>query len=73
MEATIFNPTQLHLLKMFSYAKNEDSLDEIKKALTAYFSKKVEDEMDELWEIGEWDDKKNESILKEHLRTSYRD
>ena len=73
MEATIFNPTQLHLLKMFSYAKNEDSLDEIKKALTAYFSKKVEDEMDELWEIGEWDDKKNESILKKHLRTSYRD
>ena len=67
MEATIFNPTQLHLLK------NEESLDEIKKALTAYFSKKVEDEMDELWEIGEWDDKKNESILKEHLRTSYRD
>ena len=63
MEATIFNPTQLHLLKMFSYAKNEDSLDEIKKALTAYFSKKVEDEMDELWEIGDWDDKKNESIL----------
>ena len=40
MEATnnhvMLNPTQLHLLKMFSFAKNEESLEEIKLALTAY-------------------------------------
>lgn len=28
----------------------------------------VEKEMDTLWESGEWDDKKNEAILSEHLR-----
>ena len=57
MEATnnhvALNPTQLHLLKMF------------------YFAKRVEDEMDALWESGEWNQEKNEAILKEHLRTSY--
>ena len=75
MEATnnhvALNPTQLHLLKMSSFAKNEESLEEIKLALTAYFSKRVEDDMDTLWESGEWNQEKNEAILKEHLRTSY--
>ena len=75
MEATnnhvALNPTQLHLLKMFSFAKNEESLEEIKTALTVYFAKRVEDEMDALWESGEWNQEKNEAILKEHLRTPY--
>lgn len=65
------NPTQLHLLRLFSFAKNEESLNEIKIALTAYFARKVEDDMDALWENGEWDQEKNEAVLKEHLRTPY--
>lgn len=28
--------------------------------------------MDALWDSGEWNDEKNEEILKEHLRTLYR-
>ena len=71
MNNITLNPTQIHLLRMFSYAKSEDSLNEIKKALTTYFAKIVEDEMDNLWESGEWDQEKNEAILKEHLRTNY--
>ncbi|MBQ8608197.1 MAG: hypothetical protein IJ417_08440 [Bacteroidaceae bacterium] len=65
------NPTQLHLLRLFSFAKNEESLNEIKMALTAYFAQKVEEDMDALWESGEWDQEKNEAVLKEHLRTPY--
>ena len=40
-------------------------------ALTAYFAQKVEEDMDALWETGEWDQEKNEAVLKEHLRTPY--
>ena len=65
------NPTQLHLLRMFSYAKDEASLRDIKDALATYFAQKVEQEMDELWDSGEWNQEKNEAILKEHLRTPY--
>ena len=65
------NPTQLHLLRLFSFAKNEESLNEIKMALTAYFAQKVEEDMDALWETGEWDQEKNEAVLKEYLRTPY--
>ena len=71
MEATVLNPTQLHLLKMFSFAKTEEDLMEMKKALSVYFAKRVEDEMDALWEQGAWNDEKNEAVLKEHLRTPY--
>lgn len=71
MNNITLNPTQLHLLRMFSYAKDEESLDEIKKVLTSYFAQKVEEEMDHLWETGEWDQEKNEAILNEHQRTSY--
>lgn len=67
-----FNPVQLHLLKMFSYAKTPSALEDIRKALSAYFAKRVEDDMDALWDSGEWDNEKNENILKEHLRTPYK-
>ena len=37
-----------------------------------FFAKHVEDEMEALWESGEWDNEKNENVLKEHLRTLYK-
>ena len=68
MKSEPFNPVQLHLLKMFSYAKGERALEEIRKSLTAYFAQRVEEDMDKLW-----DEDKNEAILKEHLRVPYND
>ena len=73
MNNVALNTTQLHLLKMFSFAKSEDTLFEIKKALSAYFAQKVEEDMDRLWEEGLWNQEKNESVLHEHLRTPYAD
>ena len=33
----------------------------------------VDEEVDKLWESGQWDNEKNEAVLKEHLRTPYKD
>jgi hypothetical protein len=71
MEATVFNPMQLQLLRMFSYVKTDSQMNEIKEVLSDYFFKKVEEGMDALWESGEWTKEKNEAVLKEHLRTPY--
>ena len=71
MKSEPLNPVQLYLLKMFSYAKDERVLEEIRKSLTAYFAQRVERDMDKLWDEGLWDQDKNEAILKEHLRTPY--
>ncbi len=48
----------------------EESLNEIKMALTAYFAQKVEEDMDALWETGEWDQEKNEAPLGMPYRIS---
>lgn len=69
---TALNPTQIHLLKMFSYAKDPKSLEEIRSALMDVFAKRVENDMDALWDSGKWNDEKNENLLKEHLRTPYK-
>ncbi len=68
----VLNPTQLHLLKMFSFAKDSESLEEIRVALMDVFAKRVEKDMDDLWDSGKWDNKKNEAVLCEHLRTPYK-
>lgn len=67
MKTTAFNPAQLHILKMFSYAKTEESLDDLKKALSAYYAKLIDKDMEQLWESGLWDDEKNEGILAEDI------
>ena len=52
MAVAALNPTQLHLLKMFSYARTDSALSDIKDALTKYFADKVDEEMDKLWDEG---------------------
>jgi hypothetical protein len=47
-------------------------MEEIRVALMEVFAKRVEDSMDALWESGEWNNEKNENVLKEHLRTPYK-
>ena len=70
-QTTVFNPMQLQLLRMFSYAKTEEQMREIKAALSDYFFKKVEEGMIALEENGQWSKEKNEEIMKEHLHAPY--
>ena len=59
-----FNATQLHLLKMFSYTKTEQTLQDLKKLLRDFYIQQVEKEVDK-YPI-------DDQILNEHLRTPYR-
>ena len=49
MEATIFNPVQQHLLKMFAFDGSEERLLEVKNVLSDYFRKKADVCLDALW------------------------
>lgn len=42
MEATVFNPIQVHLLKRFEIDKSQKSLEELKGLLYKYYSSKME-------------------------------
>jgi hypothetical protein len=59
-----FNATQLHLLKMFSFTKTEQTLQDLKKLLRDFYIQQVEKEVDK-YPI-------DDQLLNEHLRTPYR-
>lgn len=63
---------QQHLLMMFSYDKNEEHLKEMKDVLSKHFAKKVDEEMDALWEEGKINADVIEEWSKEHMRTPYK-
>ena len=66
--AAIFNPIQQHLLRMFSFNKSEDNLEELKSVLTEYYAKKVDETFDKLWDDGVLDQKKLNEIRTQDLQ-----
>jgi hypothetical protein len=67
MESTTLNPTQLHLLKMFAWDSDENSLIEVKNVLTRHFAKKLDDELDELWDNGQLNQERLDEIYNMDL------
>jgi hypothetical protein len=62
MRPAVLNQAQLHLLKMFAWDDNEDTLLEVKRVLTRHFAKKLDDELDELWDNGQLDQSRLDEI-----------
>ena len=52
MEATVFNPVQQHLLKMFAYDGSEERLSEVKEVLSRHFFQKLDESLDKAWKVG---------------------
>ena len=46
MEATVFNPAQLQLLEMLSFVKSNESLAELKQAISNHFADLAQREID---------------------------
>lgn len=72
MEKQVFNEAQLHLLRMMSYVKTSEELDDIRDALASYYAQKVDEEMDALWAAEEISPATIEKWGKEHMRTPYK-
>ncbi len=60
---------QVELLKLYAHNVSDSELRDIKKMLAEYFAKKVDEEMDKLWEEKCWDEKTIEEWKNEHMRT----
>lgn len=62
MEATVFNPIQVHLLKMFEIDKSQKGLEELKDLLYKYYSSKMENALEDLWDSGVLDQNRLDEI-----------
>ena len=52
METSTLNPTQMHLLKLFSFNNSEEYAREIQMVLTKHFQSRFDAEADRLWDEG---------------------
>lgn len=66
-QATTLNPTQLHLLKLFSFNNSEGYAREIQDVLTRHFQNLLDEESDRLWEEGVLNQEKLNEIRHEDL------
>ena len=72
MEAKTLNPSQLHLLHLFSYNRDEKSLNVLKEALFDYYCKKMDEESDKWWKENDMTTEKFEDMCSNiHYRTPY--
>ena len=58
----VFNPMQIHLLQMFSLDKEENGLIELKDVLYNYYSNKMKNRLNELWDNGVLDQARLDEI-----------
>ena len=65
---TIFNPVQLHLLKMFAANSDEQHLTEMKEVLYHYYQERLDAKLSKLWEEGTISPEKLDEIKHSHLR-----
>lgn len=72
MNAVSFNPAQMHVLSMASHIKTAESLSLLKDQLAAFYAKLIDEQMDELWESGKWNDQKLSELRGAHFRTEYK-
>ena len=71
MEAKGLTPAQLEMLKMLSIDDSDDFAIEMKKVIGDYLQKKLDKELDRLWNEGILDQKKLDEIRKEDLHQTF--
>ena len=67
---TTLNPTQLHLLKLFSYNDSEEFAREVQMVLTRYFQQKLDEEADRLWDASILNQEKLDEIRRTDLHAN---
>ena len=72
MEAITFSPAQMHLVTLMSHIKTSLALDQLKDQLADFYARQVDEEMEQLWESGEWSEEKLQSLKDAHFRTPYK-
>jgi Tfp pilus assembly PilM family ATPase len=70
-QRTVLNEAQLSVLRLLATMNSVEEVQELRQIISNYYAQKATEEMDKLWESGEWSEEKNEAVLKEHLRTPY--
>ena len=72
MHNVTFNPAQIHILNMASRIKTEAGLQRFKEQMATFYAKLIDEELDELWASGQWNEQKLADLRGAHHRTPYK-
>ena len=72
MEAITFTPAQVQVFNMVSHIKTAMGLEKLRQQLAAFYAKQIDEEMDALWESGQFDEKRLQELRGSHFRTPYK-
>ena len=59
------------MLEMASHIKTTRGLEELKDQLAAYYARRIDEDMEQLWQSGAWNEQKLEELKEAHYRTPY--
>lgn len=71
MSRTIFNEAQLELLSVMANVKDDAELMALKHAISEFFARRSDEEMEKLWQSGEWNEQTLQDLKDAHYRTPY--
>ena len=54
-EQTKLNMAQLGILRLLSRMDSIEQVNELRQVISEYYARKATEEMDKLWDTGEWD------------------
>ena len=72
METITFTPAQVQVFNMVSHIKTAMGLEKLRQQLAAFYAKQIDEEMDALWESGQFDEKRLQELRGSHFRTPYK-
>ncbi|WP_455668525.1 hypothetical protein [Phocaeicola sp.] len=72
MDRTVLNPVQIRLLETFAGARSQEEADELTDLICEYYFRKLDDELERLWNERTLDQKKLDELRDQHLRTPYK-
>lgn len=72
MKLDTLTPAQLCLLEAFAGAESQEELNELTSLIRNYYARKLEDELELLWEDGTLNQQKLDELRGQHLRTPYK-
>jgi hypothetical protein len=71
MEAITFTPAQVQVLNLVSRIRTTVGLEKLRKQLAAFYAQQIDEEMDALWESGQFGEKRMQELRGSHFRTPY--
>ncbi len=71
MERTILNKAQIEMLGAMSAIKTDEELYELKLAISEFFARRADVEMEKLWADGTWNEQTLKDLRTAHYRTPY--